>query len=155
MVPNPCFLYNFAPAMCFVITSRIHPWKRMFRSHIKIRIQLLQVSRTIFAHQYITPSWNYAHKWLFRTISSLLSWSNSPPVLDEFERLRLYQHWQMGSKDYRKCRNQCLKLESEHHLGQDSSKLERWQSLCDEVHIDLIPVSITQCKKVHTLVERQ
>ncbi|KAI9764602.1 MAG: hypothetical protein M1840_008331 [Geoglossum simile] len=69
------------------------------------------------------------------------------PLASEFTRLAKSQGWRPNSKRYRKERALCFATEFEAHYGNKSERLEGWQSLCQEVDIDPIPLSITKCKK--------
>ncbi|CAO2647917.1 Nn.00g088390.m01.CDS01 [Neocucurbitaria sp. VM-36] len=64
---------------------------------------------------------------------------------EEFARLAKHQAW--GAKAKRKHQITALNDEVAFHYGTCMQKLDRWQELCQEVGIEKIPTSITQCKK--------
>ena len=64
---------------------------------------------------------------------------------DEFARLAKEQTW--GTKVKRKYQIEALNAEVAFHYGTCLHKLDRWQELCEEVGIENVPTSITQCKK--------
>jgi hypothetical protein len=70
------------------------------------------------------------------------------PLAIEFKRLAKHQGWGNRSKQFYEQRASCFVRAFEIHYGNKSERLEGWQWLCGEVHIDPIPESITQCKKV-------
>lgn len=62
---------------------------------------------------------------------------------------RLYKHVSAKTKKERKdLQTQALTAEIKFHYGASMSRLDRWQELCEEVGIEKIPTSITQCQKV-------
>ena len=72
------------------------------------------------------------------------------PIEEEFADLADSRGWITGSKRYRQERGRCLRAEYEFQLGSidRSRRLEDWQALCQELRINSLPSSITQCKKV-------
>jgi hypothetical protein len=65
---------------------------------------------------------------------------------DELARLAEHENWSNNAK--RKQQVKALTAEIAHHYGTHMNKLDRWQQLCEDVGIDVIPTSIKQCKKV-------
>jgi hypothetical protein len=65
---------------------------------------------------------------------------------DELARLAKHENWSNNAR--RKQQVKALTAEIAHHYGTNMNKLDRWQQLCEDVGIDVIPTSITQCKKV-------
>jgi hypothetical protein len=65
---------------------------------------------------------------------------------DELARLAKHENW--SNKTTRKQQVKALSAEIAHHYGTNKNKLDRWQQLCEDVGIDVIPTSITQCRKV-------
>lgn len=62
---------------------------------------------------------------------------------------RLCRHVGAQSKNEKKnLQTEALTAEIKHHYGANLSRLDRWQELCEEVGIEKIPTSITQCQKV-------
>ncbi|KAJ4365990.1 hypothetical protein N0V95_000367 [Ascochyta clinopodiicola] len=62
---------------------------------------------------------------------------------------RLCKH--LGAKsegDRKDLQTEALTAEIKFHYGTSMSRLDRWQELCEEVGIERIPTSITQCQKV-------
>jgi hypothetical protein len=70
------------------------------------------------------------------------------PLVTEFQRLARSQGWEKNGEQYRKQRVTCYAVEFEAHYGNKSERLEGWQSLCSEVHINPVPPSIKKCKNV-------
>jgi hypothetical protein len=64
----------------------------------------------------------------------------------ELARLAKYEQW--SSKTKRKQQVKALSAEITHHYGTHKNKLDRWQQLCEDVGIDVVPTSIRQCRKV-------
>ncbi|KAF2637600.1 hypothetical protein P280DRAFT_509788 [Massarina eburnea CBS 473.64] len=64
---------------------------------------------------------------------------------EQFSRLAITQGWSKKHKKQR--RQEAIKEELKNLLGTDTSKLEKWQKLCEYVGIGDAPRSITQCKK--------
>jgi hypothetical protein len=74
------------------------------------------------------------------------------PVRDEFQRLAKLTGW-MGKGKAKKatCREEwgrCFQSEFEKYYGTDTSSLVGWQTLCREVGLNIIPESVTKCKRV-------
>jgi hypothetical protein len=65
---------------------------------------------------------------------------------DELARLAKHENW--SNKTKRKQQVKALSAEITHHYGTCKDKLDRWQQLCEDVGIDVVPKSITQCRKV-------
>lgn len=64
---------------------------------------------------------------------------------------RLYKHVGAKTKKEKKdLQSEALTAEIKFHYGASMSRLDRWQELCEEVGIEKIPTSITQCQKVGT-----
>ncbi|KAL1606975.1 hypothetical protein SLS59_002677 [Nothophoma quercina] len=62
---------------------------------------------------------------------------------------RLCKHVGAATKKEKKdLQTQALTAEIKFHYGAHMSRLDRWQELCEEVGIEKIPTSITQCQKV-------
>ncbi|KZM27874.1 uncharacterized protein EKO05_0004896 [Ascochyta rabiei] len=62
---------------------------------------------------------------------------------------RLCKHVGAKTKGEKKTlQAKALTAEIEYHYGASMSRLDRWQELCEEVGIEKIPTSITQCQKV-------
>jgi hypothetical protein len=68
----------------------------------------------------------------------------------EFARLAKHENWSGNAK--RKQQVKALTAEIAHHYGTHMNKLDRWQQLCEDVGTDVIPTSITQCRKVRHAV---
>ena len=83
------------------------------------------------------------------------------PLLSEFRRLATQQQprWRKGR--YQRERRDCLVAHFDRYLGGGDwnfadhrgdggrqQRLERWQDLCAELGVEMIPTSITQCRKV-------
>ncbi|KAF2633689.1 hypothetical protein BU25DRAFT_381337 [Macroventuria anomochaeta] len=51
-------------------------------------------------------------------------------------------------KEKKDLQTKALTAEIKYHYGAHMSRLDRWQELCEEVGIEKIPTSITQCQKV-------
>lgn len=65
---------------------------------------------------------------------------------------RLCKHVGVTTKKEKKdLQNAALTAEIKYHYGASMSRLDRWQELCEEVGIEKIPTSITQCQKVRTI----
>jgi hypothetical protein len=64
----------------------------------------------------------------------------------ELARLAKHENWNSNAK--RKQQVKALTAEIAHHYGTHMNKLDRWQQLCEDVGVDVIPTSITQCRKV-------
>ncbi|KAK5011089.1 hypothetical protein LTR60_004831, partial [Cryomyces antarcticus] len=75
--------------------------------------------------------------------------NSTATIEDEFERLAAEQRWIRNSTAYRRNRNRCLIGEFAARFGTvgGASKLEKWQELCEEVGVEDVPNSVTQCKK--------
>lgn len=64
---------------------------------------------------------------------------------------RLCKHTGTATKKEKKdLQTLALTAEINFHYGAHMSRLDRWQELCEEVGIETIPTSITQCQKVCT-----
>ncbi|KAF9696932.1 hypothetical protein EKO04_004829 [Ascochyta lentis] len=62
---------------------------------------------------------------------------------------RLCKHVGAKTKGEKKTlQTEALTAEIKYHYGASMSRLDRWQELCEEVGIEKIPTSITQCQKV-------
>jgi hypothetical protein len=62
---------------------------------------------------------------------------------------RLCKHVGARTKKEKKdLQTEALTAEIKFHYGSSMSRLDRWQELCEEVGIEKIPTSITQCQKV-------
>jgi hypothetical protein len=68
----------------------------------------------------------------------------------EFKRLGDNQAWSTETKRERK--PEALTAEIAFHYGTSMTKLDRWQELCEDVGLEDIPTSITQCKKASTRI---
>jgi hypothetical protein len=64
----------------------------------------------------------------------------------EFGRLAKHENW--SNQERRRQQVKALAAEIAHHYGTHMNKLDRWQQLCEDVGIDVVPKSITQCRKV-------
>lgn len=73
--------------------------------------------------------------------------NSSALVVDEFARLASHMRWKAYSKAWKRNRERCFKSEFITHFGRDASRLENWQSLCEEVGVKRIPDSIAKCRK--------
>ena len=75
---------------------------------------------------------------------------------EEFDSLASFKQWRIGSKLYKREQTRFLRAEFDLHLGviEQSRKLDDWQVLCQELRVNPIPGSITQCKKVKASTER-
>ncbi|KAF2024028.1 hypothetical protein EK21DRAFT_104951 [Setomelanomma holmii] len=63
----------------------------------------------------------------------------------EFNRLAQEQNWTSEARYERL--PQTLTAEIDFHYGSCLNKLDRWQKLCEDVGVEDIPTSITQCRK--------
>ncbi|KAK7686019.1 hypothetical protein QCA50_010830 [Cerrena zonata] len=72
----------------------------------------------------------------------------SQHVTLEFNRLAESRQWgkERRRAQYRQLQD-ALVGEFNHQYGRDEGKLAAWQALCEEVGIDPIPTTITQCRK--------
>lgn len=62
---------------------------------------------------------------------------------------RLCKHIGAKTKKEKKdLQTKALTAEIKYHYGAAMNRLDRWQELCEEVGIEKIPTSITQCQKV-------
>ncbi|KAF2122002.1 hypothetical protein BDV96DRAFT_562785 [Lophiotrema nucula] len=61
-------------------------------------------------------------------------------------KLSIQQGW--TKKETARRRGEIYEAEFDHHFVSGRTKLEVWQALCEEVGIEDIPSSITQCRKV-------
>jgi hypothetical protein len=68
----------------------------------------------------------------------------------ELARLAKHESWSGNAKQKQQVK--ALTAEIAHHYGTNMNKLDRWQQLCEDVGIDFIPTSITQCRKVRSAV---
>ncbi|KAL5115729.1 hypothetical protein ACEQ8H_006337 [Pleosporales sp. CAS-2024a] len=68
------------------------------------------------------------------------------PFKKELARLAKHENW--SNKEKRKQQVKALAAEITHHYGTNRNKLDRWQQLCEDVGVDIVPKSITQCRKV-------
>lgn len=69
------------------------------------------------------------------------------PILKNFDILARAQGW--GKKRRHEERQIYLEGQYAVQLGSISTgKLQKWQGLCEELGVDPVPSSITQCKKV-------
>ncbi|KAF2102342.1 hypothetical protein NA57DRAFT_73775 [Rhizodiscina lignyota] len=66
---------------------------------------------------------------------------------DEFARLAQHQGWERRSNTWRQERGRAIQSEFSTQYGASAEKLAGWQALCNEVGIDPLPQSITQCRK--------
>jgi hypothetical protein len=64
----------------------------------------------------------------------------------EFARLAQHQRWK-GQEEYKHF-VEMLKLEIAHHFEDCVHVLKRHQDLCEDLGIEEIPTTLTQCKKV-------
>jgi hypothetical protein len=76
----------------------------------------------------------------------------NPTATFKNELARLSKHENWSTKRRHKEQVQALTAELAHHYGTHLNKLDRWQQLCEDVGIDVIPTSITQCRKVYSAV---
>jgi hypothetical protein len=67
---------------------------------------------------------------------------------NEFKRLGDNQAWSTETKRQRK--PEALTAEIAFHYGTNMTKLDRWQELCEDVGLEDIPTTITQCRKAGT-----
>ncbi|KAF1932868.1 uncharacterized protein M421DRAFT_416470 [Didymella exigua CBS 183.55] len=65
-----------------------------------------------------------------------------------FDRLAAQRQWGHKLKNTRWVQCQISEFGRLYGNDDDVSKLEKWQELCREVHVQEVPSSITQCKKV-------
>ncbi|KAF1836204.1 hypothetical protein BDW02DRAFT_567253 [Decorospora gaudefroyi] len=65
----------------------------------------------------------------------------------EFERLARHERWE-GGRLKRHHMIELLKAEIFFHWDMRAQKLYHWQELCEELGIEKIPTTMTQCKKV-------
>ncbi|KAI9736748.1 MAG: hypothetical protein M1834_000952 [Cirrosporium novae-zelandiae] len=72
----------------------------------------------------------------------------SAPIAKEFARLARQKNWNPNSKVYRRMKVSCYQSEFTALYGEDSSKLQNWQSLCRDVRVKKPTDTISQCKKV-------
>jgi hypothetical protein len=63
------------------------------------------------------------------------------------ELSRLAKHCNWTKKEKRKQQVKALAAEITHHYGVHQDKLDRWRQLCEDVGIDVVPTSITGCRK--------
>jgi hypothetical protein len=89
----------------------------------------------------ITPEW-------FSRFDELTYNSNAGIRLN-FNRLAIARQW--GTRLRMSRWIECQSTVFDSLYGTDATKLERWQELCGEVHVDEIPGSINGCKKVSIL----
>jgi hypothetical protein len=68
----------------------------------------------------------------------------------ELSRLAKQCNW--TNKEKRKQQVKALAAEITHHYGVHQNKLDRWRQLCEDVGIDVVPTSITQCRKVRSII---
>jgi hypothetical protein len=73
----------------------------------------------------------------------------NPTATFKNELARLAKHENWSTKMRHKEQVKALTAELAHHYGTHLNKLDRWQQLCEDVGIDVIPTSITQCRKVY------
>ena len=78
------------------------------------------------------------------------------PLNEEFASLASFKQWPIGSRLYKQEQTRFLRAEFDLHLGvvEQGRKLEDWQALCQELRVNPIPGSITQCKKVEASTRR-
>ena len=69
-------------------------------------------------------------------------------LTEEFRRLAVSRHWKEGGKVYRRQRQHCFEGAFGQHFRGDRKSLRGWQELCEDVSLETMPPSITQCKKV-------
>ena len=71
-------------------------------------------------------------------------------LLDEFGRLAITMDWERGGIRYQKEKKECLRAGLLDILdnSQTASRLQTMQTLCQELSIDPVPPTITQCRKV-------
>lgn len=77
------------------------------------------------------------------------SFEPDPRAPFKHELGRLCKH--VGAKTKKEKKNlqtRALTAEIKYHYGAHTNRLDRWQELCEEVGIEKIPTSITQCQKV-------
>lgn len=72
----------------------------------------------------------------------------APTATFKSELARLAKHENWTNREEGKQQVKALAAEITHHYGTHQSKLDRWRQLCEDVGIDVIPTSITQCRKV-------
>jgi hypothetical protein len=72
----------------------------------------------------------------------------NPTATFQNELARLAKHEEWTNKTKRKQQVKALSAEVAHHYGTHMNKLDRWQQLCEDVGIDVVPTSIRQCRKV-------
>ena len=76
------------------------------------------------------------------------------PIELEYTRLARHMRWKPKSKAWKTTRDRYYSSEFIANYGNDASRLQTWQSLCEEVRIKRTTESITQCKKVCSLQVR-
>lgn len=69
------------------------------------------------------------------------------PFKHEFGRLCKHVGAQ-SKKEKNNLQTEALTAEIKHHYGANLSRLDRWQELCEEIGIEKIPTSVSQCQKV-------
>ncbi|KAJ4412338.1 hypothetical protein N0V91_000809 [Didymella pomorum] len=69
------------------------------------------------------------------------------PFKHEFSRLCKHVGAQ-SKKEKNNLQTEALTAEIKHHYGANLSRLDRWQELCEEIGIEKIPTSVSQCQKV-------
>lgn len=72
---------------------------------------------------------------------------------NEFSRLAKHQEWDNKTREGQKVA--ALMSEVNFFYGTCMNRLESWKELCEEVGIETIPTSITQCKKVRVFSHYQ
>jgi hypothetical protein len=75
----------------------------------------------------------------------------APTATFKDELARLAEHEKWSNKTKQKQLVKALSAEIAHHYGTCKDKLDRWQQLCEDVGTDVVPTSITQCRKVSLL----
>lgn len=72
------------------------------------------------------------------------------PIKNEFRRLVKLKGWKGKQKKEKRHEewSKCFNSEFEMHYGKDASSLAGWQSLCNEVGLDVIPKSVQECRQV-------
>jgi hypothetical protein len=77
----------------------------------------------------------------------------TPTATFKSELARLAKHENWNTKTKRMQQVKALTAEIAHHYGTHLNRLDRWQQLCEDVGIDVVPTSITQCRKVSTITQ--
>ncbi|KAI5840874.1 hypothetical protein DFP73DRAFT_178054 [Morchella snyderi] len=72
-----------------------------------------------------------------------------PPMM-EFQRLMQHQHWGPRDEAYERARAEFFEAFAEEfasYFGSDQVDITSWQQLCEDLGVEPIPATITQCRK--------